>query len=274
MSFVVQHSLVTPSAPPRRWMLFLHGILGSGNNLRALARRLVDACPSWGIALVDLRLHGGSQGAPPPHSVKTAASDLTAVCDRLPGPVVGITGHSFGGKVSLEFLAQRGGGMELAWILDAMPGPRPGGRGSEGTLGIFGALESVGRVFSSRQQFVDRIVAQGHEESTARWLAMNLGRQGDDFVLCLDLPGLRAMLDDYFVQDLWPVIEAPPAGLTMNLVIGGKSSVFDDAERTRAEQAAARSGGRVQIHLLPEAGHWVHIDDPEGLFTRMRASLR
>ncbi|MCS6898470.1 MAG: alpha/beta hydrolase [Myxococcales bacterium] len=273
MSFVVQHTLVTPPAPPCRWMFFLHGILGSGNNLRALARRLVDACPSWGIVLIDLRLHGGSQGAPPPHSVAAAASDLDVVCTRIPGPVAGITGHSFGGKVSLEFLARQRHKVRLAWILDAMPGPRSGGRGSEGTLRIFETLEATGKVFSSRQQFIDRIVAQGHEESTARWLAMNLERQGEEFVLRLDLPGLRAMLDDYFVRDLWTVIEHPPEDLFLNLVIGGQSSVFDEAERRRAEQAAARSEGKVQVHVLPTAGHWVHIDDPDGLFNRMRASL-
>lgn len=269
----LQLALVTPPTPPRRWMLFLHGILGSGTNLRALARRLVEARPSWGAALVDLRLHGASRDLPPPHTLAAAAADLATLTDAIPGPIAGITGHSFGGKVALQALAQRPQGVEVAWVLDAMPGPRPGGRGSETTLRTFEALERAGQRFDSRQQFVDRIVALGHDEGTARWLAMNLDRDGDSFVLALDLPALRAMLDDYFARDLWGVIEAPPPGLALNLVVGGKSRVFDAAELARATTAAQRSSGRVAVHTLPQAGHWVHIDEPDRLFALMSASM-
>src|SRR5688500_12574158 len=58
---LLNHSLVTaPDAKPSRWLLFLHGLLGSGANWRSFARRLVEAHPSWGAVTVDLRLHGAS----------------------------------------------------------------------------------------------------------------------------------------------------------------------------------------------------------------------
>lgn len=276
MTSVVHHTLMTSAVPPQRWMLFLHGILGSGNNLRALARRWIDKCPGWGAVLVDLRLHGASKGMPPPHSIVSTAVDLMALEELVPGPIEGVTGHSFGGKVALEWIAQRRGRhlTALAWILDAMPGIRLGGRGSEGTLQIFDSLEQVGRIFSSRQQFVDRMVALGQNEGVALWLAMNLEYQGREMHLSLDLPSLRAMLNDYFTRDLWPIVEAPPAGLSLHLVIGGRSQVFDPAERLRAEQIAARSGGSMQVHVLPHAGHWVHVDDPNGLLDFMLAAAR
>ena len=69
--FVPHHALVTAEGggAPSRWMLVLHGILGSGGNFRTIARRLVAARPEYGFALVDLRHHGQSPGAgggPPP----------------------------------------------------------------------------------------------------------------------------------------------------------------------------------------------------------------
>jgi len=272
MAVSLQISLVAPPTPPRRWMLFLHGILGSGTNLRGLARRLVEARPGWGVALVDLRLHGASQGLAPPHTVAAAAADLLTLDEAIPGPIEGIMGHSFGGKVTLDYLTRKPG-ISVAWVLDAMPGARPGGRGSEGTLRTVDALGQVGTSFSSRQEFIERLMALGQEESTARWLAMNLVREGELFVQKLDMIGLRAMLDDYFVRDLWGVVESPPPGLSLGLVIGGKSRVFDAAEQARAEQAALRSGGRVAVHVLPGAGHWVHVDDPSGLLALVSASM-
>lgn len=265
-------ALLAPPSPPDRWMVFLHGILGSGNNLRALARKLVEARPGWGAALVDLRLHGQSRDVPGPHSVAAAAADLDALDALVPGPIRGVVAHSFGGKVALAWM-QRRPGLELGWILDAMPGPRPGGRGSEGTLSVFDALDRVGSRFATREAFVQALVAQRLDEGTARWLGMNLERDGDGVRFVLDLPALRSMLDDYFQRDLWPVVESPPDGRTLHLVIGGRSNVYDAAERGRAEQAARRSDGRVQVHVLPEAGHWVHVDDPDGLFALIRASM-
>ena len=48
------HALVTaPSATPAYWMLFLHGILGSGPNWRTFAKQVVAERPDWGAVLED-----------------------------------------------------------------------------------------------------------------------------------------------------------------------------------------------------------------------------
>jgi pimeloyl-ACP methyl ester carboxylesterase len=68
---------------------------------------------------------------------------------------------------------------------------------------------------------------------------------------------------DYYAQDLWSVIEKPPGETRVHLVIGERSTSFSEADRNRAAQIAA-ANGRVTVDVLP-AGHWVHVDDPEGL---------
>jgi pimeloyl-ACP methyl ester carboxylesterase len=46
---VLAHSIVTAeSADPERYMLFLHGILGTRANWRGIARRFVEVRPEWG----------------------------------------------------------------------------------------------------------------------------------------------------------------------------------------------------------------------------------
>jgi pimeloyl-ACP methyl ester carboxylesterase len=79
----------------------------------------------------------------------------------------------------------------------------------------------------------------------------------------LDLDEIRALILDYFARDLWPVVEHPPGVARIHLVIGDRSDSYSPADRERAARIAS-SNGRVTVDVLP-AGHWVHVDDPDGL---------
>src|SRR5262245_2654909 len=79
-------------------IIFLHGILGRGNNLRTIARRFVEARPDWTAWLVDLRGHGRSPKALPNPSLEAAARDVVDLAAQAAQPVRAIVGHSFGGK--------------------------------------------------------------------------------------------------------------------------------------------------------------------------------
>jgi pimeloyl-ACP methyl ester carboxylesterase len=251
------------SGRPERAFLFLHGILGSGGNLRSLARRLVDAAPLWEAVLIDLRGHGRSPVGAPPHTLEACADDVAALATQLELPIEGVLGHSFGGKVAMALAARTPSRLTYACIVDSMPGARPGGRGSESTLAVIDTLAALPRTFSSRDAFVDRLVARGQPRTTAMWLAMSLRKTESGLVLSYDLDAIRALLDDYFARDLWPVLEraagTPPR---VQLVLGDRSPVFAEEDRVRVAELAR--DGRIALEVLP-AGHWVHVDDPEGL---------
>jgi pimeloyl-ACP methyl ester carboxylesterase len=117
----------------------------------------------------------------------------------------------------------------------------------------------------SREAFVADAERAGISRGIGQWLAMNLERRGDGLALKLDLVAIRALLDDYFRLDLWPVLESLPGRVRFDVVLGGRSRVFDDAERARLAAIAARAPERLRVHELPAAGHWVHVDDPEGV---------
>ena len=80
------------------------------------------------------------------------------------------------------------------------------------------------------------------------------------------------MLLDYFVRDLWPVVENPPRETRLQLVIGDRSDSYSPAERERALRIAA-SNPQVTVDVLP-AGHWVHTDNLEGLLRVMNVGPR
>lgn len=266
------HSLVrAKGAQPDKWMLYLHGILGTRANWRGIARRFCAARPEWGAVLVDLRHHGDSQGESPPDTVAAAAEDLAGLEALVPGPILGVLGHSFGGKVALAYAARRGASalgpdLEALWLIDSVPGARPDRPGSEVIGRVLATLRSLRFPMARRQDFLDATAAAGFDPGLGQWLAMNLGRRDDGtFDLRLELDGIEAMLADYFSLDLWSVVEQPKAGRT-HIVIGGASLVFREADRQRARGAASRDDS-VCFHVVEGAGHWVHAEAPEALIT-------
>lgn len=272
MTTTVTHTVVTAEgARPERSILFLHGILGSGGNWRTFARRFVAARPDWAAVLVDLRMHGASQGFAPPHTVASTAGDLDAIDAVLPCPVRGIVGHSFGGKVALAYVASHADRLDEAWILDSMPGARPEARGSEDTVQVIDVLDALpNEPFASREAFVALLQSKGISTPTAQWLAMNLRPVArGEYRFRPDLTAIRSQLDDYFTVDHWPTIEHAPSTLALHLVIGGRSNVFDASDRARIDALANAHPDRVFVHVLANAGHWVHVDDPDGLLALM-----
>jgi len=256
--------VIAAGARPDRSFVLLHGILGSGPNLRTLARRLVEQRPGWAAILVDLRRHGGSLEAPGPDTLEQAALDVAELARSLERPARAVLGHSFGGKVALQWLASSDHELADVFVVDSNPGPRPDARGSEGTLRVLDVLGSLPGPFAAREDFVSAFVAEDPRPAIAQWLAMSLRRDDDGWRFGPPLPSIRALLASYFAVDLWPVVESPPARSRVHLVIGERSSVLDAADRERAARIAARIPERASVTLLP-TDHWVHVEDLDGL---------
>lgn len=246
-------------------MLFLHGILGSGANWRTFAKQVIAAKPDWGAVLVDLRLHGESlEGYSSSHTIEAAGGDLQELIASLDTPVRGVFGHSFGGKVALEVARQRNADLDQLFVIDSTPSARPDAKGSESTKHIVELLTHLPSEFADRGAFTSWMEERGVSRPTAMWLAMNVRPVPNTtrFVFRLDLDGIRELLADYFVADLWGILERPPAGTSMqsHLIVGGKSGVVDAADRERAKHIP-----NTTIDVIPEADHWVHVDAPDTL---------
>lgn len=259
---LLHHAVLAPTAAPSgRCILVLHGILGSGNNLRGVAQALIAHDPSAQCVLADLRMHGRSQGFAPPHTLDACAGDLAELSRSLPTPVTEVIGHSFGGKVALAF-ARDSPELTRVALIDSSPFLRTSRVGSEQTLAVVDMLDRLPAHFDTRAAFVEHVHGQGFSRMIADWLAMNLDRTEQGFRFRLNLAAIRELIEDYFAHDLWPVIEASKA--RVDVVIGGRSEVWQATDIARANELHAREP-RVRVHVLPDAGHWVHVDDARGL---------
>ncbi|MFO0612492.1 MAG: alpha/beta hydrolase [Polyangiaceae bacterium] len=271
---LLTHSKVTADgATPSAWVVFLHGVFGMGLNLRTLAKAVVDERPAWGALLVDLRGHGANPPFPPPHTLATASADVGRLVSALGLSAPVIVGHSLGGKTTLAYAKQFPGTLRRAVVLDAMPGARPADAATGLSRSVLHFLESLPRTMASREEFTRAARDAGFTATVVEWLAMNVRRAPDgSFALRLDLPAIRAMLVDYYHQDLWEVVEDASYVEELDLVIAGASAHYAPADRERAEQGA-RSRNGMKVHVVEGAGHWLHVDAPDAVRARIREAL-
>jgi esterase len=268
-----------PGARPRHTALVLHGILGSGQNWRTFARRLAATHPQWRFVLPDLPNHGRSSGFGPPHTVAGAAARLADLARGLDEAPTVCIGHSYGGKVALAYARDSGGAIREVWALDSPPGatspadaPEPAD--APDAIGrVLAALRRVSLPVARREEVVEQLGRFGVPDAVGQWMTTNLEATEGGYRWRFDLDAIEAMVADYIVTDLWPVVEAPPADLRVGLVIADAGGRFGPADIARADSAAAANPGRVEVHHLPGAGHWVHVDAPDALASILGAVL-
>ncbi|XP_022634756.1 uncharacterized protein LOC106757022 [Vigna radiata var. radiata] len=250
-------SVMDRSLPDPPTAVFLHGILGCRKNWGSFARRLALEFPTWQFLLVDLRCHGDSASMKKrgPHTVASAASDVLKLC----------------------YLK--------AWVLDATPGKvRAGGDGEDHPAELISFLSTMPKEISTKQEVVRALIQQGFSNDVAQWVVTNLrpssscGSQSSSFAWVFDLRGIAEMYQSYEETNLWKIVEDVPRGVHMNFLKAERSLhrwALEDLRRIQAaEELAAEEGGGVEMHVLEDAGHWVHADNPDGLFKILSSSFQ
>lgn len=272
---VLPHALVSSrsSSTAPKTAYFLHGILGSGGNLRTLAKRVLERCEgegeAWEIVLVDLPGHGRSVPMKAPFTLAACADAVRELAASLSKPISALVGHSFGGKVALVY-AESDPELPVCCTLDSAPGPRPDHHGSESTLRVVGALRSLPEVFETRTAFDELLRHAGLDQNLIAWLALNVvAREGGGFRFRLDLDVIDALLNDYFARDCWPILERETTHFSV--VIGGASGVWDGEDRARAETLSKQ--GHLAVTVIAGASHWLHVDALEPTADAVASSL-
>jgi esterase len=262
---VIAAERIGPVDGPSVW--FLHGILGQGRNWRSFARRLVDDAPGMSAVLPDLRCHGASLSEASPHTLAACADDLDALAASHGEPRV-VVAHSFGGKVALEWLARRSPSAGRATVvLDSPPSALPlrSPRGPTDPLRVIPALRAIPTPAADRDALRAPLRASDIPESIVTWLLSSTRHDADGWRFTWDLDGVEALLADYFVRDYRSFLRDTHHRIV--LVRAGLSDRWTDDDLTFP------AGPGVTRELLPRAGHWVHVDDPEGTFGVVRSAL-
>ncbi|XP_062207709.1 uncharacterized protein LOC133909336 isoform X1 [Phragmites australis] len=290
-NLVQWNSFMDKSIPDPPTAVLLHGILGSRKNWGSFAKRLAQEFPMWQFLLVDLRCHGDSASIKKrgPHTVASTAFDVLKLVVQLRLTPRVLVGHSFGGKVALSMVEQAAKPLARpvrVWVLDATPGKvRAGGDGEDHPAELIEFLRRMPTQVPSKQVIVDALVRGRFSVDVARWVATNLRRSSplgqqssSSFSWTFDLNGISEMYKSYEDTNLWGIVENVPRGIHINFLKAERSLhrwALEDLQRIHtAEELAADEGGGVEMHVLEDAGHWVHADNPDGLFRILSSTFR
>lgn len=267
-------------------IIFLHGILGQKRNWRTPSKLLVSQNSNIACISVDIRGHGESKTYVGKNNLESCANDLDNLIESLNlniGNTI-LVGHSFGGKVALTYLLNRRANRKTlpthSWILDSLPFKYDTSlKDSDGqsVKEVFDLLFRLPKTFTSREQCLDTIVAAGVSKSIAQWLMTNVEQSRTfpgSFQWCFDLDTLHQLFTNFCDTDLWPKLEQLSSENTMDkhelhFVRAGKSKLWTPEVLGLFADLRAKDR-RFHLHHMPNAGHWVHVDDLPGLLSLIK----
>ncbi|ETV96362.1 hypothetical protein, variant [Aphanomyces invadans] len=268
-------------ASSNAWIL----LAGNKGNWATFSRRIVTAFPQYQVIGVDHRAHGESPSKSAPHHLHACANDVIGLLDSLKVTPDVVVGHSFGGKVALTYLdacrRQLRPVPHHTWVLDALPGcaqtdyaTRTRDATFNSTDVVLPKLMEVPLPIVSKKELVALLEAKGFDTGQAQWMTTNLKPMGDKFVWKMDLPVVDVLFRAFLATDCWPILEHPPVGAEIHVVMAEYNKFWTPEVIHRFDGVAKTTGGRVHLHLLAKADHWVHVDNPQGLFALMKRSFK
>ncbi|TFJ85874.1 hypothetical protein NSK_002694 [Nannochloropsis salina CCMP1776] len=231
------------------------------------------------------------------------AFDVRALLQSLDLQVDVLCGHSFGGKIALEVVKQgleeksRTGRSQGAiftelprqtWVFDSLPTPvdRHKAIGENSVWDVIVKLGQVPLPQRSKEKLVSFLITEKQiPPAIAHWLMTSLknvpadsthpaseieGRPGSrgGYVWAFDLDVIRALFEAYTCACYYDVMSSPGLSLhdaRIDFIRAGKNEAWTPDVLARFGALQAGGQGQVKLHCLEQAGHWIHVDDLEGV---------
>ena len=262
-------------------IVFLHGLLGNGKNLKTLAKKVIATqngneriklqrtdC-SWiyeGTAARFMVILKGNI-----HSIH-ASRDVhsTLSNNNIQTPSV-VMGHSWGGRIALQYLhsllKDRSDDEKLPslWLLDTVPG-----QAHDSVFTVLDAVQQIDFVNKTRSDVAQELVDHGLDTAIAQWLASTLQQDKTTKMLKwgFDTQVVAQILPEFQKQDFIGMLQdILTQGGNVHLVQGGRNTAWEESPRILAQlnELQQNHPRLFEQHTLPKAGHWVHVDDLPGL---------
>jgi esterase len=210
---------------------------------------------------------------------------------------VGIIGHSFGGRCALQYVHTLKNNYhehnhnilppKCTWLLDTVPGKAHGS-----VSNVIQALQNINIANMKTKQDLVHVLTkeQNIDKSIANWMTTNVRKnKQNEFEFMFDINTVIGVLDDFPKQNFMEMIDDCSATTLNNdksssvslnsktddndkddmiyLVMAGKNKAWTNDIVSNFQNIEQKQ--QLEIVSLPKAGHWVHVDDLDGLMDAM-----
>lgn len=250
-------------------LIILHGLYGSSDNWVTIAKQLGN---DYSVIIPDQRNHGQSPHSAE-HSYPLLVTDLLELTQKLKLDGFYLMGHSMGGRVAMLFQAQYPLLVEKLIVVDVAPWSyTPEDEWFRSAyaehMHIIEALRTIQPAKITSRVEADRILQNNHLDHRLRnFLLKNLKRKNEGFEWSINLSALENNLEHLL---LGVEVNNTSASLADVLFIRGeRSSYIPESHVSRLKQFYPKS----EVISIPNAGHWVHAEEPEMFLSAVRRFL-
>ena len=255
----MNNALYTRSSGQGPDLVLLHGLFGQGNNLRSVARALEA---DFRVHCLDLPDHGRSPWLTTA-SLATYAAAVRGWMDQHELTATHILGHSLGGKVAMELALTEPTRVAKLVVADMAPVTY-----AEHHQVILDALQQVAAQGCHTRAEAEALLGEVVDDpGVVGYLLMSLERGADSEVYQWRF-NLAGLAEGYGRLREAPTEAAPFQGQT--LFLKGSESAYIQASH---EPEIQRRFPCSQLVTVNQAGHWLHIDQPEAFNGAVRAFL-
>ncbi len=230
-------------------VIIMHGLFGSGDNWRTVARMMED---QYQCIVVDMRNHGRSPHDPV-MNFQVMSEDIIELMEDLSLEKASLIGHSMGGKVAMQFALMHPDLVDKLIVVDIAPKYYPPHHDA-----VIEAIESIVPGQLKERGEAEEAFAKflGNDESTIQFLMKNLSRLPEGGFEWK--PNMPVIIEAYYhlIED---VVPSQPFDGPVLFVRGEKSRYILDEDVSHIKELFPNSS----LVTIPGAGHWVHADAPQ-----------
>ena len=229
----------------------MHGLLGSADNWRRLAKQLGE---QFHVFSLDLRNHGDSFHAPG-MTYSEMAHDIFSFMDYKKLEKVMIIGHSMGGKVAMQCVNDSPDRFIKAVVVDIAP------KSYEAHHDVMlSHMLSLDLVRYQTLSSVDDALSLPIPDKRIRQFVMkNLNRTEEGVFYWRH--DVQAIMDGYGDIMAAPLLSVSSPIEVPTLFVSGE---FSDYIQSQDHELIERFFSKVTIKQMDGVGHWVQAEDPDG----------